>query len=175
MGEAAPAVSDEALAALAEDLDQLLAPRAPMCVIAPEDLHGEAVVKAALVRTDRAEHGVVTTAAPANPAALLNAFHAALHLGARPRRSSDAQQAAENELARRSWPVVVVRDAQLLRTEALQYFRALWSLFQEHERQMPFVLPGPERIRSVQRRPALASQQSCVFIWHRLTPPTPRS
>ncbi|WP_329537507.1 hypothetical protein OG568_54845 (plasmid) [Streptomyces sp. NBC_01450] len=66
--------------------------------------------------------------------------------------------------------MVVVRDAHLLRTEALQYVYALWSLFQERERRMPVVMVGPERIRSVLRRPSLASLESCVFIWHRLTP-----
>ncbi|MFF0696170.1 hypothetical protein ACFYU4_26545 [Streptomyces tendae] len=65
---------------------------------------------------------------------------------------------------------MVVRDAHLLWTEALQYVYALWSLFQEHERRMPVVLVGPEPIRSVLRRPSLASLGSCVFVWHRLTP-----
>ncbi|MEV6963379.1 hypothetical protein AB0M97_30350 [Streptomyces sp. NPDC051207] len=41
---------------------------------------------------------------------------------------------------------------------------------QERERRMPVVLVGPERIRSVLRRPSLASLESSVFIWHRLTP-----
>ncbi|MEU2518858.1 AAA family ATPase [Streptomyces pseudogriseolus] len=113
---------------------------------------------------------MVTTAAPGSPAALLDAFHAALHLGVRPRRLADAQRAVENELARCSWPVVVVRDAHLLKTEALLYVYGLWSLFQRSERRMPVVLVGPERIRSVLRRPSLASMESCVFIWHRLAP-----
>ncbi|MEU6611581.1 AAA family ATPase [Streptomyces shenzhenensis] len=168
MGEVATAVSDEAFAALAENLGHILETRALLCVIAPEDVQGNAVVEAALGRCDGADPVVVTTAAPANLAALLDAFHAALYLGTRPRRMADAQQAVENELARRSWPVVVVRDAHLLRTEALQYIYALWSLFQERERQMPVVLVGPERIRSVLRRPSLASLESCIFIWHRL-------
>lgn len=65
---------------------------------------------------------------------------------------------------------MVVCDAHLLRTEALQYVYALWSLFQDCERRMPVVLVGPEQIRSVLRRPSLAGLESCVFIWHRLTP-----
>ncbi|MEV4233485.1 IS630 family transposase, partial [Streptomyces bobili] len=73
---------------------------------------------------------------------------------------ADAQRAVGDELARRSWPVVVVRDAHLLRTEALQYVYGLWSLFQERERRMPVVLVGPERIRSVLRQPSLASLES---------------
>ncbi|MFF4398411.1 hypothetical protein [Streptomyces sp. NPDC001480] len=81
----------------------------------------------------------------------------------------DAQRAVKGELARRSCPVVVVSGAHLLRTEALQYVYALWSLFQERERRMPVVLVGPERIRSVLCRPSLASLESCIFIWHRLT------
>jgi type II secretory pathway predicted ATPase ExeA len=170
MAETATTVSDEAFSALAENLDHTLETRALLCVIAPEDVQGEAVVEAALNRCDGARPVVVTTAAPANLAALLDAFHDALHLGVRSRRLTDAQRAVEDELARRSWPVVVVRDAHLLRTEALQYVYALWSLFQERERRMPVVLVGPERIRSVLRRPSLASLESCVFIWHRLTP-----
>ncbi|MEW2122015.1 AAA family ATPase [Streptomyces sp. NPDC005474] len=169
MGEVATAVSDEAFAALAENLGYILETRALLCVIAPPDVQGVAVVEAALSRCDGADAVVVTTAAPGSLAALLDAFHAALHLGVRPRRLADAQQAVENELARRSWPVVVVRDAHLLRTEALLYVYGLWSLFQERERRMPVVLVGPERIRSVLRRPSLASLESCVFIWHRLT------
>ncbi|UPZ26391.1 hypothetical protein MUK60_00275 [Streptomyces sp. LRE541] len=50
----------------------------------------------------------------------MDAFRAALHLGGRPRRLADVQRSAEDEIARRSWPAVVVRDAHPLRTEALQ-------------------------------------------------------
>jgi type II secretory pathway predicted ATPase ExeA len=160
MGEAATAVSDEAFCALAENLRHILETRALLCVIAREDVQGEAVVEAALSRCDGADSVVVTTAAPGNLAALLDAFHAALHLGARPRRLADAQRAVENELARRSWPVAVVREAHLLRTEALQYVYGVWSLFQDRERQMPVVLVGPERIRSVLRRPYERSARS---------------
>ncbi|MEH0415946.1 AAA family ATPase [Streptomyces sp. B21-083] len=170
MGEVATAVSDEAFAALADNLGHILETRALLCVIAPEDIQGVAVVEAALSRCDGADSVVITTAAQGSLAALLEAFHAALHLGVRPRWLADAQQTVENELARRSWPVVVVRDAHLLRTEALLYVYGLWSLFQRSERRMPVVLVGPERIRSVLRRPSLASLESCVFIWHRLTP-----
>lgn len=87
MGEAATAVSDEAFSALAENLHHILETRALLCVIAPEDVPGEAVVEAALSRCDRADSVVVTTAAPGSLAALLAAFHAALHLGARASRS----------------------------------------------------------------------------------------
>ena len=170
MGEVGTAVSDEVFSALAENLGHILETRALLCVIAPEDVQGEAVVEAALSRCGGADSVVVTTAAPGNLAALLDAFYAALHLGVRPRRLADAQRAVENELARCSWPVVVVRDAHLLRTEALLYVYGLWSMFQERERRMPVVLVGPERIRSVLRRPSLASLESCIFIWHRLTP-----
>ncbi|MGW2124624.1 hypothetical protein [Streptomyces sp. NPDC001758] len=171
MGEVATAVSDEAFAALAENLGHILETRALLYVIAPEDVQGEAVVEAALSRCDGADPVVIATAAPGTLAALLDAFHEDLYLGARPRRLADAQRAVENELARRPWPVVVVvRDAHLLRTEALLYVYGLWSLFQDRERRMPVVLVGPERIRSVLRRPSLASLESCVFIWHRLTP-----
>ena len=170
MGEVATAVSDEAFSALSENLRHILEVRALLCVIAPEDVEGEAVVEAALSRCDGADPVMVTTASPGTLAALLDAFHAALHLGARPRRLADAQRAVEDELARRPWPVVVVRDAHLLRTEALQYVYGLWSLFQDRERRMPVVLVGPEQIRSVLRRPSLASLESCIFIWHRLTP-----
>ncbi|WP_443075655.1 hypothetical protein [Streptomyces sp. NBC_01693] len=102
----------------------------------------------------------------------MDAFHDTLHLGVRPRRLADAQRAVEDELARRSWPVMVVRDAHLLRTEALQYVYGLWSLFQDRERRMPVVLVGPERLRSVLRWPSLASLESCIFIWYRLAPPS---
>ncbi|MFE7568512.1 hypothetical protein ACFU76_16380 [Streptomyces sp. NPDC057539] len=34
---------------------------------------------------------------------------------------------------------------------------------------LPVVPVGPERIRSVLRRPSLAGLESGVFIWHRLT------
>ncbi|MEU9671126.1 IS630 family transposase [Streptomyces bobili] len=134
--------------------------RALLCVIAPEEVQGETVVEAVLSRCDGADSVVVTTAAPGNLATLLDPFHAALHLGVRPRRLADAQRAVGDELARRSWPVVVVRDVHLLRTEALQYVYGLWSLFQERERRMPVVLVGPERIRSVLRQPSLASLES---------------
>jgi type II secretory pathway predicted ATPase ExeA len=170
MGEVATAVSEEAFSALAENLGHILEARALLCVIAPDNVQGEAVVEAALSRCNGADSVMVTTAAPGNLAALLDAFYTALHLGVRPRRLADAQLAVEDELARRSWPVVVVRDGHLLRTEALQYVYALWCLFQERERRMPVVLVGPERIRSVLRRPSLASLESCIFIWHRLTP-----
>ncbi|WP_105975683.1 AAA family ATPase [Streptomyces geranii] len=170
MGEAATAVSDEVFSTLAENLGYILETRALLCVIAPEDVQGEAVVEAALSRCDGADPVMVTTASPGTLAALLDAFHAALHLGVRPRRLAEAQRAVEDELARRSLPVVVVRDAHLLRTEALQYVYGLWSLFQDRERRMPVVLVGPEKIRSVLRWPSLASLESCIFIWHRLTP-----
>ncbi len=170
MGEVATAVSDEAFAALADTLGHILETRALLCVITPQDVQGEAVVKAALSRYGEADSVVIATAAPGTLAALLDAFHEALYLGARPRRLADAQRAVEHELARRSWPVVVLRDAHLLRTEALLYVYGLWSLFQERERRMPVVLVGPERIRSVLRRPSLASLESCIFIWHRLAP-----
>ncbi|MEU6230729.1 hypothetical protein [Streptomyces sp. NPDC047042] len=120
MGEAATAVSDEVFSVRVENLGYVLEARALLCVIAREDVQGEAVVEAALSRCDGADSVVVTTAVPGNLAALLDAFHAALRLGARPRRLADAQRAVENELARRSWPVVFVRDAHVLRTEALQ-------------------------------------------------------
>ncbi|MEU9647241.1 hypothetical protein, partial [Streptomyces sp. NPDC048188] len=162
-------VSGEAFAALADNLGHALEYRALLCVIAPEDVRGEAVVEAALSRCDGADPVVVTTVVPVTLAALLDAFHAALHLGVRPRRLADAQRAVESELARRSGPVVVVRDAHLLKTEALLYIYALWSWFQERERRMPVVLVGPERIRCVLRRPSLASLESCIFVWHRLT------
>lgn len=171
MSEAATAVSEEAFSALAENLGYVLETRALLCVIAPENVRAEAVVEAALSRRDGADPVVVTTAAPGSRAALLDGFCTALHLDrVRPRRLADAQKAVEDELARRSWPVVVVRDAHLLRTEALQDLYALWSLFQERERRMPVVLVGPDRIRSVLRRPSLASLENCIFIWHRLTP-----
>ncbi|MFF2217464.1 AAA family ATPase [Streptomyces antibioticus] len=149
MGEVATAVSDEVFSALAENLGHILETRALLCIIAPQDVQGEAVMEAALSRCDGADSVMVTTAAPGNLAALLDAFHTALHLGVRPRRLADAQRDVENELARRSWPVVVVRDAHLLRTEALQYVYGLWSLFQGRERGMPVVLVGSERIRAV--------------------------
>src|SRR5690348_7059577 len=91
MGEVATAVSDEAFAALADNLGHILETRALLCVIAPEDVQGEAVVEAALGRCDGADPVVVTTAAPGNLAALLDTFHVALHLGVRPRRLADAQ------------------------------------------------------------------------------------
>ncbi|MER5720355.1 hypothetical protein [Streptomyces sp. NPDC002132] len=116
MGEVATAVSEEAFSALAENLGHILETRALLCGITPEDIQGDVVVEAALSRCDGADSVVVTTAASGNLAALLDAFHAALHLGVRPRRLADAQWAVENELARPSWPVVVVRDAHLLRT-----------------------------------------------------------
>ncbi|MFB6772679.1 ATP-binding protein [Streptomyces sp. NPDC056337] len=169
MGEVATAVSDEAFAALADNLGHVLETRALLCVIAPEGVRGEAVVEAALSRCDGAGPVVVTAVAPGSLAALLDAFHAALHLGVRPRRLADAQKAVEDELALRLGPVVVVCDAHLLRTEALEYVYGLWSLFQDRVRRMPVVLVGSERIRSVLRRPSLASLESCVFIWHRLT------
>ncbi|WAU78543.1 hypothetical protein O1Q96_01585 (plasmid) [Streptomyces sp. Qhu-G9] len=118
---------------------------------------------------------MITTATPGNLAAPIDAFRAALHLGGRPRRLADAQRSAEDEIARRSWPVVVVRDAHPLRTEALQYLYGLWTLFQKRERRMPVVLVGPERRgRSVLSRPSLASLQSCIFSWHRRTSCQPR-
>ncbi|MFI1488036.1 hypothetical protein [Streptomyces sp. NPDC020747] len=102
MGKVATAVSGEAFSALAENLGYILETRALLCVIAPENVQGEAVMEAALSRCDGADSVVVTTAAPGNLAVLLDAFHAALHLGVRPRRLADAQQAVENELAWRS-------------------------------------------------------------------------
>ncbi|WP_334586307.1 hypothetical protein [Streptomyces sp. B21-083] len=45
MGEAATAVSDEVFSALAENLGHVLEARALLCVIAPEDVQGEAVVE----------------------------------------------------------------------------------------------------------------------------------
>lgn len=64
---------------------------------------------------------------------------------------------------------MVVRDAHLLCTDALQYLYGLWALFQERERHMPVVLVGTDRIRTILRRPSLASLNSCIFLWHRLT------
>lgn len=55
MGEVATAVSDEAFSALAENLGHILEVRALLCVIAPEDVQGEAVVEAALSRCDGAD------------------------------------------------------------------------------------------------------------------------
>ncbi|MFD5272105.1 hypothetical protein [Streptomyces sp. NPDC058335] len=74
MGEVATAVSEEAFSALAENLSHTLETRALLCVIAPEDVQGEAVVEAALGRCEGADSVLVTTAAPGNLAALLDAF-----------------------------------------------------------------------------------------------------
>ncbi|MFF9049402.1 hypothetical protein [Streptomyces parvulus] len=127
------------------------------------------MVEAALSRCEEADPVVVTTVAPHYLAALLDAFHAALHLGVRPRLLADAQRVVENELARRSGPVVGVRDAHLLKTEACCTSTRCGSWFQERERRMPVALVGPERIRSVLRRPSLDSLESCIFVWYRLT------
>jgi type II secretory pathway predicted ATPase ExeA len=171
MSEASTLLSDEELSKLVDNLGYVLETRALLCVTAADGLLGEAVVEAALGRLEHADP-VVASAAPGNSAELLDAFYAALHLdhhGVRPRRLADAQQAVEAELARLSRPVVVVRDAHLLRTEALQYLYWLWTFFQEREQRLPVVLVGPERLRSVLSRPSLASLKSCVYIWHRLT------
>jgi type II secretory pathway predicted ATPase ExeA len=171
MGSGSLAVSDEELSALCENLGYILETRALLCVLAPDGVHGEAMVAEALGRHAEADPIVVAAAPPGSRAALLDAFYTALHLdrvGARPRQLADAQRAVEDELARRTWPVVIVRDAHLLNTDALLYVYGLWSFFQEHECRMPVVLTGPDRLRAVLRRPSLASLESCIFIWHRL-------
>lgn len=65
--------------------------------------------------------------------------------------------------------MVVVRDAHLLRTEALQYVYALCSLFQEHERRMPVVLVG--RADPVRAAPAVTRQPGELRL--HLAPPHP--
>ncbi|MFF4277083.1 hypothetical protein [Streptomyces sp. NPDC001536] len=169
MGKVTVAASDTALSAFSDNLSHVLEARALLCVITPDGLDGEAVVRAALTRHTGTDPVWVTAATSYGHGALLDAFYAELNLGARPRFLSDAQLAVDAELARRTAPVVVVRDAHRLSTDALVAVYGLWTHFQRHEPRMTVVLLGPERLRTVLQRPALASLHNCVYIWHRLT------
>ncbi len=169
MSEVTVAASAKLIRAFSENLSYVLEARALLCVITPDDLDGEAVVRAALARHADTDPVWVAAAAPKGHGALLDAFYAELALGARPRSLSDAQHAVDAELARRNAPVVVVRDAHRLTTDALIAVYGLWTHFQRHDPRMAVVLMGPERLRTVLQRPALASLHSCVYIWHRLT------
>ncbi|GHB88073.1 hypothetical protein GCM10010306_098990 [Streptomyces umbrinus] len=93
------------LSARAENLGHILETRALLCVIASENVWGEAVVETALSR-DGAGSVVVMTAAPGNLAALLDAFHTALYLGVGPQWLDDARPSRTNSrnAPRRWWP-----------------------------------------------------------------------
>ncbi|WP_158692940.1 ATP-binding protein [Streptomyces roseochromogenus] len=160
---------DKAFAALRENLGHVLQACALMCVLAPDGVQGDAVVRAA-VQHAQADPIVVSGIAPGTLPALLASLHDRLLPSVpRPRQAAQMQDAIEEALVRRSWPAVVVHDAHLLRNDALYYLYRLWDSFQEHEQRLPVILVGPEQLHAVLDRPALASLKSCVYIWHRLT------
>lgn len=172
MSEVSPAVSDAAFSALSENLAHVLQTRAMLGVVAPDVHEGQVVVQAALARQGQ-DAVLVAAAEPGSRAALLDAFYAALRLdrhGPRPRRRFEARQAIDDELARRSAPTVIVRDAHLLRTEALLCLASMWSCFQRREPRMAIVLLGTEQLRAVLQRPALAGLRTSIYIWQRLSP-----
>ncbi|GGW25097.1 ATP-binding protein [Streptomyces alanosinicus] len=164
MNETAP---DEAFAALCENLGHVLQACALMCVIAPDAVHVEAVVQAAVQHAH--DPVVVSGTAPGTLPGLLASLYDRLAPAAtRPRRAAHPQDAIEEELVRRPRPAIVVHDAHLLRNDALYYLYRLWDAFQEHQPRLPVILTGPEKLQAVLGRPQLASVKSCVYLWHRL-------
>ncbi|MFD0287673.1 ATP-binding protein [Streptomyces lutosisoli] len=79
----------------------------------------------------------------------------------------DAEERVESELQRRTSPVVVVHDAQALRSKALEWLYSIWN-FSGMPEKFQIVLSGSGPLRTVLGRPRLASFRSCVFVWHRL-------
>ncbi|MBO1332554.1 hypothetical protein [Streptomyces sp. VRA16 Mangrove soil] len=108
----------------------------------------------------------VTVRAPANRTAVIGALHAALLPSPgrrpRPRILSEAEGAIDAALDRRTRPVLMVGDAQQLRSDGLQCLYGTWRAATDRHRPFPLILTGTARLSAVLKRPVLDSVNSRI-------------
>ncbi|MEV4505488.1 DnaB-like helicase C-terminal domain-containing protein [Streptomyces klenkii] len=165
----AAASADANAVALAEDLGDVVAGRAVLCVTGPEPT---AAVEGAIEARSMDAAGLTAVwlrpQTPGDRSAMTRALYTALGLERhrlRPRILADAEELIAAEL-RRSARLVVVPDAHLLRTDALQLLYGMWA--HGAPNCFPVVLAGDDRLDRVLKRPALAGLATSVHIRHRL-------
>ncbi|MFC9617898.1 hypothetical protein [Streptomyces sp. NPDC056938] len=116
----------------------------------------------------------VTAREPANRTAVIDALYAVLlpgrWRGARPRVLSEAEQEIDAELDRWPRPVVVVADAQQLRSDGVQCLYGTWRAATDRNRPFPLILTGTARLTTTLKRPTLDSVNSRICTRYHLGP-----
>ncbi|MER5890433.1 ATP-binding protein [Streptomyces sp. NPDC001941] len=87
----------------------------------------------------------------------------------RPRLLADAEHHLDRLLARRSQTILLVEEADRLRSEGLLWLYARWRTVVEAGGAAVLVLTGGQPLVKVLRRPLLASLRSSVYVHHHLS------